>query len=324
MMLEVKNLRTSFFTDRGTIPAVDGVSFSLPEGKTLGIVGESGSGKSVTSLSIMRLIEKPGRITDGEIHLEGKSLLPMDEREMQKIRGGSVSMIFQDPMSSLNPSFTVGYQIKEALRLHQKLSKEELHAKAIDALKMVSVPLPEERLKTYPFKLSGGLRQRVMIAMAMACRPRLLIADEPTTALDVTIQAQVLALMNELKVKQKMSILFITHDLGVVAEMADSVAVMYAGRIVEHGPVADVLNKPLHPYTEGLLQSLPARNRGRRKSSLHSIPGNVPSPANLPAGCAFQPRCPYAQEICEREKPTLEEIRPGQQSACFNSRTGVS
>ena len=320
MLLEVKDLRTFFFTDRGTIPSVDGVSFSLPEGETLCIVGESGCGKSVTSLSIMRLVEEPGRIMGGEIRFQGKDLLSIAEREMQSIRGGSISMIFQDPMSSLNPSYTVGYQIKEALRLHQDLSKTELHAKAIEALKLVAVPLPEERLKAYPFKLSGGLRQRVMIAMAMACRPRLLIADEPTTALDVTIQAQVLALMNELKEKRKTSILFITHDLGVVAEMADHVAVMYAGKIVEQGKVADVLGNPLHPYTEGLLKSLPAHNRGKRKSSLHSIPGNVPSPDNLPPGCAFRPRCPYAQEICAKEKPPLEETRPGHWSACFNSR----
>ena len=317
MLLSVKNLKTYFFTDTNVAKAVDDISFDIPEGKTLCLVGESGSGKSITSLSIMRLIEKPGKIVDGKVILNDKDLLTLSEKEMKNIRGSKISMIFQEPMTSLNPSYTVGFQIMETLKLHNKLSKKELREKAIEALNLVAIPSPEERLKEYPFKLSGGMRQRVMIAMAMACNPNLLIADEPTTALDVTIQAQVLALMNDLKEKKNTSILFITHDLGVVAEMADYVAVMYTGKIVEKSTVENIINSPKHPYTEGLLMSLPQKGKTERKSKLYSIEGNVPSLFNLPEGCTFWPRCPFAKDICKKEKPVLEKITDNHEVACF-------
>jgi oligopeptide/dipeptide ABC transporter ATP-binding protein len=315
--LSVKNLKTHFFSDNGVAKAVDGISFDIPKGKTLCLVGESGSGKSITSLSIMRLIDSPGKIVDGNIFLENIDLLNLSEKEMKNIRGSKISMIFQEPMTSLNPSYTVGFQIMETLKLHNKLSKKELREKAIEALNLVAIPSPEERLKEYPFKLSGGMRQRVMIAMAMACNPNLLIADEPTTALDVTIQAQVLALMNDLKEKKNTSILFITHDLGVVAEMADYVAVMYTGKIVEKSTVENIINSPKHPYTEGLLMSLPQKGKTERKSKLYSIEGNVPSLFNLPEGCTFWPRCPFAKDICKKEKPVLEKITDNHEVACF-------
>ncbi|WP_278252102.1 ABC transporter ATP-binding protein [Deferrivibrio essentukiensis] len=317
MLLSVKNLKTHFFSDNGVAKAVDGISFDIPKGKTLCLVGESGSGKSITSLSIMRLIDSPGKIVDGNIFLENIDLLNLSEKEMKNIRGSKISMIFQEPMTSLNPSYTVGFQIMETLKLHNKLSKKELREKAIEALNLVAIPSPEERLKEYPFKLSGGMRQRVMIAMAMACNPNLLIADEPTTALDVTIQAQVLALMNDLKEKKNTSILFITHDLGVVAEMADYVAVMYTGKIVEKSTVENIINSPKHPYTEGLLMSLPQKGKTERKSKLYSIEGNVPSLFNLPEGCTFWPRCPFAKDICKKEKPVLEKITDNHEVACF-------
>ncbi|UOD35242.1 ABC transporter ATP-binding protein [Deferribacteraceae bacterium V6Fe1] len=317
MLLSVKNLKTHFFSDNGVAKAVDGISFDIPKGKTLCLVGESGSGKSITSLSIMRLIDSPGKIVDGNIFLENIDLLNLSEKEMKNIRGSKISMIFQEPMTSLNPSYTVGFQIMETLKLHNKLSKKELREKAIEALNLVAIPSPEERLKEYPFKLSGGMRQRVMIAMAMACNPNLLIADEPTTALDVTIQAQVLALMSDLKEKKNTSILFITHDLGVVAEMADYVAVMYTGKIVEKSTVENIINSPKHPYTEGLLMSLPQKGKTERKSKLYSIEGNVPSLFNLPEGCTFWPRCPFAKDICKKEKPVLEKITDNHEVACF-------
>jgi len=317
MLLSVRNLKTHFFSDNKVAKAVDGISFDIPKGKTLCLVGESGSGKSITSLSIMRLIDKPGKIVGGNIFFENNDILTLSEKEMKNIRGGKISMIFQEPMTSLNPSFTIGFQIMEALKIHNKLSKKELKERAIDSLNLVAIPSPAERLKEYPFKLSGGMRQRVMIAMAMACNPNLLIADEPTTALDVTIQAQVLTLMNNLKEKKNTSILFITHDLGVVAEMADYVAVMYTGKIVEKSAVENIINSPKHPYTEGLLMSLPQKGKTKRKSKLYSIEGNVPSLFNLPEGCSFWPRCPFAKDICKKEKPTLEKITDNHEVACF-------
>ena len=320
MLLSVKNLKTIFQTDKGEITAVNGISFDMEKGKTLCIVGESGSGKSITSLSIMRLIEKPGQIVDGSIYFDGIDLLKISEKEMRKIRGKRISMIFQEPMTSLNPSYTVGFQIKEALKLHQRyLSKKEIHEKAIESLKLVGIPAAEERLKDYPFKLSGGLRQRVMIAMAMACEPDLLIADEPTTALDVTIQAQVLNLMKELQRKKGTSILFITHDLGVVYDMADDVAVMYTGNIVEKATKLEIFNNPLHPYTQGLIKSIPASHKGGRKSKLYSIKGNVPSLYDLPNGCTFWLRCPFTKERCKIERPKLKEVEKGHYVGCFKA-----
>ena len=319
MLLDVDNLSIKFHTDKGTITAVDGVSFQIPKGKTLCLVGESGSGKSITSLALMGLIDPPGEIPTGKVLLDGNDLRTYSERQMQKIRGGKISMIFQDAMTSLNPCYTVGYQIKEVLKLHQNLKKKELHEKAIEALQRVAIPAPEARLKDYPFAMSGGMRQRVMIAMAMACQPELLIADEPTTALDVTIQAQVLTLMNDLKKDSETSILFITHDLAVVAEMADQVAVMYTGRIVENADVSNLIKNPLHPYTQGLLASLPSENTGKRKGKLYSIPGNVPSLFDLPQGCTFWPRCPHAQDICKQQVPQFKECQPGHKVACFKA-----
>ena len=276
MMLEVKNLKTYFHSDSGVNKAVNDVSFSLPRGKTLCVVGESGSGKSITSLSIMGLIEAPGKVEGGEILLEGVNLLNLDEKALRGIRGSQVAMIFQEPMSSLNPTFTVGFQIDEVLKLHQKqLSKKERYAKAIDALSLVGMPHPEEKYNEYPFKLSGGQRQRVMIAMAMACEPKLLIADEPTTALDVTIQAQVLELMNELKSQKGTSILFITHDLGVVAQMADYVVVMYKGEVVERASAKELFNDPRHPYTKALLNSIPMSGKVKRKEHLDTVDDTV-------------------------------------------------
>jgi len=319
MLIEVKDLAVHFRTDKGVIKAVDGVSFQIPHGKTLCLVGESGCGKSVTSMAILGLVDHPGEVVAGEIEFDGRNILECTEKEMRKVRGADISMIFQDAMTSLNPCFTVDFQIKEVLKLHQNLKKKALHAKAIEALEMVAIPSPEKRLKEYPFKMSGGMRQRVMIAVAMACQPKLLIADEPTTALDVTIQAQVLELMNQLKKDRNTSILFITHDLAVVSEMADHVAVMYTGRIVEKADCISLFRKPMHPYTEGLLRSLPSENKGRRKSKLHSIEGSVPSLSALPQGCTFWPRCPYAEEICKKEQPLLKECESGHFVACFKT-----
>ncbi|MEK7484440.1 MAG: ABC transporter ATP-binding protein [Planctomycetota bacterium] len=319
MLLKVEHLTTSFTSAKGTVLAVNDISFSLPAGKTLCLVGESGSGKSVTALSILRLIEKPGKIDSGKIFLEGTDLLTFSEKQMQGIRGSQISMIFQDPMTSLNPAYTVGAQIQEVLNLHQKLNKRESQERAIEILKSVAISSPETRLKEYPFRLSGGMRQRVMIAMAMACKPRLLIADEPTTSLDVTIQSQILALMHDLKNQQKTAMLFITHDLGVVSEIADLVAVMYTGQIVESTSATQLFQHPLHPYTEGLLKSLPSQNQVK-KSRLYSIPDKVPSLYQLPSGCTFWPRCPYAQPHCQQERPLLKEVSPGHQVACFKAQ----
>ena len=311
-ILEVKNLQTSFSTESGPVNAVDGVSFTVQKGRTLGVVGESGCGKSVTSLSIMRLIPNPpGEIVGGEIIYKGRDLLKLSLPEMRKLRGNEISMIFQEPMTSLNPVFTIGNQIMETLRLHQGLSRKEAHAKAIDLLRLVNIPSAETRVDEFPHQLSGGMRQRVMIAMALACKPNLLICDEPTTALDVTIQAQILELMRKLRNDLGMAMILITHDLGVVAETADDVAVMYAGRIVEQGAVAEIFARPKHPYTQGLLGSIPKLNTaGGKKQRLMAIPGMVPSLADLPKGCRFQDRCPHVFDRCRAESPPLRAV-PG-------------
>jgi oligopeptide/dipeptide ABC transporter ATP-binding protein len=316
-LIQVKNLRTSFFTPEGEVRAIDGVSFAIGEGKTLGLVGESGCGKSVTSLSIMRLIPvPPGRIVGGEILYRGRDLLKLNNEEMRKIRGNEISMIFQEPMTSLNPVFTVGNQIGEAIRLHQGLGKRETRAKTIDMLRLVKIADPDSRVDAYPHQLSGGMRQRVMIAMALSCNPSLLIADEPTTALDVTIQAQILELIKELQQRLGMALLLITHDLGVVAERADEVAIMYAGKIVERARAQAIFARPFHPYTVGLLNSLPGTG-AKKKKRLDAIPGVVPSPLNLPSGCRFRDRCPKAQAVCAETEPQLLEKEPGHWVACY-------
>ncbi|MDX9731119.1 MAG: ABC transporter ATP-binding protein [Bdellovibrionales bacterium] len=309
-LLEVKNLKTGFKTDDGHFLAVDDVSFKLEEGKTLGIVGESGCGKSVTSLSIMRLIPNPpGKIEGGEILFNGKNLLTLSDEEMRKIRGNDIAMIFQEPMTSLNPVFTVGNQIGEAIELHQKgLSKQQVREKTIEMLKLVGIPEPSKRVDDYPHQLSGGMRQRMMIAMALSCNPRLLIADEPTTALDVTIQAQILDLVRKLQKDFNASMILITHDLGVVAETCDDVAVMYAGKIIEYGSVEDIFYRPKHRYTQGLLNSIPHFETGHRLERLETIPGLVPSMFNLPKGCRFQERCKFKQADCMQAQPALTSV----------------
>jgi oligopeptide/dipeptide ABC transporter ATP-binding protein len=316
-LIQVKNLQTSFFTPEGEVRSVDGVSFEIGEGRTLGLVGESGCGKSVTSLSIMRLVPSPpGQIVGGEILYRGRDLLKLNKEEMRKIRGNEISMIFQEPMTSLNPVFTVGNQIGEAIRLHQGLGKKETRAKTIEMLRLVKIADPESRVDAYPHQLSGGMRQRVMIAMALSCNPSLLIADEPTTALDVTIQAQILELIKELQQRMGMALLLITHDLGVVAERADEVAIMYAGKIVERGSAEAIFARPFHPYTMGLLNSLPGTG-GKKKKRLDAIPGVVPSPLDLPSGCRFRDRCPKAAGICAEAEPLLEGKEPGHSVACY-------
>ena len=314
-LLEVKNLKTHFFTDDGVVKAVDGVNFTLRKGKTIGIVGESGCGKSVTALSLMRLIGRPGRIVEGEILFEGKDLVQFPEDQMRGIRGNNISMIFQEPMTSLNPVFTVGNQIMEAIRLHQKVDKKEARNRTIEMLKKVKIPAAETRVDEYPHQMSGGMRQRIMIAMALACNPKLLIADEPTTALDVTIQAQILDLLRELQSDYGMSILMITHDLGVIAEIADDVVVMYASKVVEHANVRELFASPIHPYTNGLFRSLPTL--GQDKSvELNVIPGTVPNPLQFPSGCKFHPRCPQAVDQCRETEPALRELRTEHPVAC--------
>jgi peptide/nickel transport system ATP-binding protein/oligopeptide transport system ATP-binding protein len=306
-LLKVKNLKTYFFTHEGTVKAVDEVSFSVNQGKTLGLVGESGCGKSVTALSIMRLIPNPpGKIVSGEIWFEGKNLLKLDEKEIRKIRGKKISMIFQEPMTSLDPVFTIGHEIVEVIQLHQGSNKEEAIKKSIEILKIVGIPDVEKRINNYPHQLSGGMRQRVMIAMALSCNPTLLIADEPTTALDVTIQAQILRLINDLKDKFGASVMLITHDLGVIAEMCDNVAVMYAGHIVEYTDVYTLFDNPLHPYTKGLSKSIPRMNVD--VEHLNAIPGIVPNLLDLPSGCLFHPRCDFSFKRCVEEMPELIEI----------------
>lgn len=315
-LLEVKDLHTHFYTSDGEVPAVNGISFHLNKGETLAIVGESGCGKSVTSLSVMRLIpDPPGRIVDGQIFFEGEDLLKKSDSAMRKIRGNDISMIFQEPMTSLNPVFTVGDQIAEAVELHQGVSEEKAHKIAVEMLTLVGIPMPEQRAKEYPHQLSGGMRQRVMIAMALSCHPKLLIADEPTTALDVTIQAQILELMKKLRDETGTAIMLITHDLGVVADMAERVIVMYLGKIVEEAPVDDLFHKPLHPYTQGLLNSIPRMDRGKER--LHVIEGSVPHPANMPTGCAFNPRCPHVREICLEKMPELIKKEDGHTVRCW-------
>jgi oligopeptide/dipeptide ABC transporter ATP-binding protein len=318
-LLEVKGLKTYFYTEDGVVRAVDGVSFEVYPGEVLGLVGESGCGKSVTSLSIMRLISKPGRIDEGEILLDGQNLLKLPEDEMIKVRGNRISMIFQQPQTALNPVFKVGDQLAEVLDVHQDLGKEAGWKRAVALLKMVGVPDPERRAEAYPHELSGGMAQRVMIAMALACVPEVLIADEPTTALDVTIQAQILDLMRDLRREMGTSVILITHDLGVVAEMAERVAVMYAGEIVEQTDVNSLFDEPLHPYTQGLIGSIPVL--GEIKERLDVIPGSVPNLINLPGGCRFAPRCQarlkYACALCAEVKPELVEVKPGHLVRCW-------
>ena len=306
-ILTVQNLRTYFQTDSGLARAVDGVSFSLDRGETLGLVGESGCGKSVTSLSVMRLIPSPpGRIADGRIEFDGRSLLDLPDNEMRKVRGNDIAMIFQEPMTSLNPVFTCGYQIDEAVALHQGLDKAATREKTIDMLRRVGMPDPAQRANEYPHQLSGGMRQRVMIAMALSCTPGLLIADEPTTALDVTIQAQILELLEQLQEEFGMAVLMITHDLGVIAEVADRIAVMYAGKIVESGTVEDIFANPRHPYTVGLLKSIPSIDETRDR--LEVIQGTVPDATRFPDGCRFAPRCAKAEPVCRHQEPDLLQI----------------
>lgn len=303
-VLDVKQLRTSFFSSDGEVPAVDDISFSVNKGEILGIVGESGCGKSVTSLSIMKLIpQPPGKIVGGEILLDGEDLVKASEKRMREIRGNEVAMIFQEPMTSLNPLFTIGDQLTEGIKLHKKLNKKAAIQQAVEMLKLVGLPRAEQIIKEYPHQLSGGMRQRVMIAMALSCHPRLLIADEPTTALDVTIQAQILSLMKDLNQKLDTAIVMITHDLGVVAEVCERVIVMYAGKIVEEAPVKEIFKNPKHPYTQGLLQSVP--DVREKKERLYSIPGNVPKPGSIKTGCRFAARCEFVHDRCLTESPPL-------------------
>jgi peptide/nickel transport system ATP-binding protein/oligopeptide transport system ATP-binding protein len=315
-LLQVNNLVTSFKTERGTIRAVDGISFSIRKGQTVGLVGESGCGKSVTSLSILRLIQSPpGSIESGSINFDGRNILEFDEAGMRKVRGNRISMIFQEPMTSLNPVFTIGDQISEVFRIHQGMSRKQAREKSIEMLRLVKIPAPEKRVDDYPHQLSGGMRQRVMIAMALSCNPELLIADEPTTALDVTIQAQILDLMADLQKKLNMAILLITHDLGVVAEVCDYVIVMYAGKIAEQAPVKEIFKNPKHPYTQGLLHSIP--KLGHKTEYLPTIEGHVPSLFSLPRGCRFQDRCPHVMDKCRMDEPVLTELGPDKKVACW-------
>jgi oligopeptide/dipeptide ABC transporter ATP-binding protein len=316
-LLSVEGLRTHFLTNDGTVRAVDGVNFSLRERETLGVVGESGCGKSITALTIMRLLSRPGRAVAGRIMFQGRNLLELSEEEMEDIRGNDIAMIFQEPMTSLNPVFRVGDQILESIERHLGLSHHDARDRVVELFKKVGIPSPERRINDYPHEMSGGMRQRIMIAMALACKPRLLIADEPTTALDVTIQAQILELIKELKETENMAVIMITHDLGVIAEVADHVAVMYAGKVVEDAPVEEVFAAPKHPYTQGLLASIPSPDKvGRR---LDVIRGVVPHPLNLPPGCSFAPRCPHRFEdgTCDVAFPALAPVSPTHRVACY-------
>ena len=318
-VLEVRNLQTHFFTDEGIVKAVDGVSFSIPRGKTLGLVGESGSGKSVTALSINRLVSNPGRIVGGEVLLDGEDILKLDESRMRYWRGGKISMIFQEPMTALNPVLTVGYQIAEAVLAHEGVSRSEAWNRAVESMDSVAIPDAARRARDYPHHLSGGMRQRVMIAMALVCNPTLLIADEPTTALDVTIQAQILDLLNSLRERFELSLLLISHDLGVIAEVADTVAVMYAGRIVEIGSSLSVFNEARHPYTEGLLDSIPRLGSSvLEKAKLDVIEGVVPNLLHLPEGCAFAPRCYKRTDECTRKDIPLDSVGVGHRARCIH------
>ncbi len=315
-LLHIERLKTYFFTDRGVAKAVDGVSVAVHRGQTVALVGESGCGKTVTALSIMRLVpDPPGKIIGGKIEFQGRDLLTLSEREMRSVRGKEIAMIFQEPMSSLNPVFRVGAQVAEAIILHQNVGKKEARKRTVELFERVGIPEAESRVDEYPHQMSGGMCQRVMIAMALSCNPSLLIADEPTTALDVTIQAQILALLRQLQSEFHMSILLITHDLGIVAEMADYVAIMYASKIVEWSRCVDLFREPLHPYTVGLFRSLPRVEGGRKR--LRVIPGTVPSPLDFPSGCKFHPRCPIAEQKCVTDEPDLMEITDGRRAACW-------
>ena len=315
-LLSVRDLRTHFFTDRGVARAVDGVSFDLHAGKTLALVGESGCGKSVTAMSLLRLIANPpGRIVSGAVLFEGRDLVQLPEHELRKVRGNDISMIFQEPMTSMNPVFRTGEQVAAVLRLHQGLNKADATERAIALFKLVGIPAPERRIRDYPHQMSGGMLQRVMIAMALACGPKLLIADEPTTALDVTVQAQILDLLRALRDETGMALLMITHDLGVVAEMADDVAVMYAGQIVEHAPVAELFARPSHPYTQGLFASLPGMNIGNER--LNTIPGTVPPATRFPEGCRFHPRCSHAFDRCRTQVPPAFKVSDTHEASCW-------
>ncbi len=315
-LLEVRSLTTRFYTEEGVVRAVEDVSFEIFPGEILSLVGESGCGKSVTGLSLLRLLSiPPGRIEKGEILFDGRDLLGLEEKEMEKVRGNEISMIFQEPMTSLNPVFTIGNQIMEVLQLHQHLDKNEARQRAIEMLDRVRIPSPEVRIDAYPHQLSGGMRQRAMIAMALSCQPKLLIADEPTTALDVTIQAQVLRLLKEIQKEMGMAVMLITHDLGVVSEIADRVAVMYAGRIVESGPIEAIFSQMRHPYTKGLLESIPQLEERRRR--LNAIPGQVPNPLDLPSGCKFHPRCFLKIDECTKEEPPLFQVNRNHFSRCL-------
>ncbi|HOI64818.1 MAG TPA: ABC transporter ATP-binding protein, partial [Mesotoga sp.] len=314
-LLQVKDLRTYFHTEDGIVKAVDGVTFDVYSGETLGIVGESGCGKSVTSLSVMRLLDEKGEIAGGKIIFEGRDVMAIPESQMMKIRGNDMAMIFQEPMTALNPVFTVGFQIMEAILLHQDVNKEQARTMAIDMLRKVGIPEPEKRVDEYPHELSGGMRQRAMIAMALSCNPKLLFADEPTTALDVTIQAQILELMKSLQEQYGMALVMITHDLGVIAEMAQRVVVMYAGKVVEYAEVLTLFKKPRHPYTWGLMNAIPKLDED--KEVLYNIPGVVPDPLDFPDGCRFNTRCPLATDKCRKEEPPLVEVEENHTSACW-------
>jgi oligopeptide/dipeptide ABC transporter ATP-binding protein len=319
VVLQIKNLHTSFYTHDGVVKAVDGIDLSMRKGETLCLVGESGCGKSVTALSILQLIQiPPGRIEKGQILFDDQDLLTLNQDQMRHIRGNRISMIFQEPMTSLDPLFSVGSQIEESIRLHMKVSRKEARDRALEMLRKVSIPDPQGRVNDYPHQMSGGMRQRVMIAMALSCNPEILIADEPTTALDVTIQAQILDLINNLKKDFRASVLLITHDLGVVAEMAQSVAVMYAGQVFEYGDVVELFTNPRHPYTSGLMDSIPALDeKDSETGTLKAIPGVVPSLLDLPRGCSFQPRCSRALEVCTTESPPLTEVKPNHFVRCW-------
>lgn len=318
-LLEVKELKTHFHTDRGRVTAVDGITFHVEEGEILGVVGESGCGKSVTSQSILRLFDEKYTVEyEGEINFKGNNLFKLSLAKMQSIRGNDISMIFQDPLSSLNPVYTIGYQIAESILLHQKVSKKEAYEKAVEMLRLTGIPAPEQRVNDYPHQLSGGMRQRAMIAMTLACQPKLLIADEPTTALDVTIQAQILDLIVQLNRELGMGVIFITHDLGVVAEICTRVVVMYLGQIVEEADIDSLFEHPLHPYTKGLMKSIPQLDSDRSQK-LHVIEGTVPSLDNVPKGCRFAPRCPYADGVCHEKVPELVPYKDGQKVRCWHA-----
>ena len=319
-VLEVRNLKTSFFTGEGIVKAVDDVSFSVARGQTLGLVGESGCGKSVTAMSITRLVSPPGRVVGGQVLLNGQDLLGLDETEMRRVRGSQISMVFQEPMTALNPVLEVGFQIAEAVAAHEKVSRREAWNRAVESMRAVSIPDPEKRAKDYPHHLSGGMRQRIMIAMALVCRPTLLIADEPTTALDVTIQAQILDLLDTLRHQYNLSMILISHDLGVIAEVAENVAVMYAGKIVEIGPAMDVFHNAKHPYTQGLLHSIPKLGSSlARKARLDVIDGMVPNLLHLPAGCAFAPRCHKRTAECSVGEIPLSPVSATQEARCIHA-----